>query len=634
VNLSARDLTGSLGKATVDKATQLGRGATATVHPARLGGHVYAAKLFLEGQPFPTSKVLAMLANPPTRLKEQGRDRGAVRLAWPVAILSDDKGRDVGLLMPVVDLKASYPLDYFYDQTLFKKLNAPNEAALSFKLEIALNLSSLVAELHEHGHYFIDMKPQNIRVTLGSHEISLLDCDGFSIAGPSGTRHAAELLSTDYISPEAFRGNTPPSALGEPQDRYALAVLLFQLLNRGTHPFQGIPTGESVDVATNDEKAARGMYPHGRSPHPTLIPRPHSIHGLFDDGLRALFDQAFVGGADSRPSAKDWAHKFNQLLTSKALVRCVKFPNDVAHLRFRDKQCPACYLASIPAIKTSLSTASKVRAPSVETAPLSPVPPRGQAPNMPTLDPLPILSFIVVILGIPVALVVLGALARAPQPADQRDPPGQTCTASFSSQSPQQLCELYWEDRLVQCDKQIVEELYRRQLSVSPRENCGVAVGSELGQPTIQETPPGDFIEIPMDGANSTGALDVMNRPASPAAPPTPPAPLEPPPALPTPPAVVRVAPKLDIRRSPPTDDFYPPSARREEIEGVTTVRACVGPDGRTSGEPTVTKTSGNTALDEAAAKWARRARWTAGTEDGSAVEMCSQFNVRFKLKD
>ena len=38
--------------------------------------------------------------------------------------------------------------------------------------------------------------------------------------------------------------------------------------------------------------------------------------------------------------------------------------------------------------------------------------------------------------------------------------------------------------------------------------------------------------------------------------------------------------------------------------------------------------------LDEAAAKWAKRARWTAGTEDGKAVEMCSQFNVRFKLTD
>ena len=64
------------------------------------------------------------------------------------------------------------------------------------------------------------------------------------------------------------------------------------------------------------------------------------------------------------------------------------------------------------------------------------------------------------------------------------------------------------------------------------------------------------------------------------------------------------------------------------------TVRACVSPDGRTSGDPTVSKSSGNSSLDEAAIKWAKRARWSAGTEDGKAVEMCSQFNVRFKLTD
>jgi protein TonB len=146
----------------------------------------------------------------------------------------------------------------------------------------------------------------------------------------------------------------------------------------------------------------------------------------------------------------------------------------------------------------------------------------------------------------------------------------------------------------------------------------------QLERPPVQVPPPEVSIDIPMDSSNTTAISDVTDRPAPPAAPPAPPAP----------PAVVRVAPRLDVRRSPPTDDFYPPSARRAEIEGVSTVRACVGPDGRTSGEPTVTKTSGNTSLDEAAAKWAKRARWTAGTEDGKAVEMCSQFNVRFKLTD
>lgn len=95
-----------------------------------------------------------------------------------------------------------------------------------------------------------------------------------------------------------------------------------------------------------------------------------------------------------------------------------------------------------------------------------------------------------------------------------------------------------------------------------------------------------------------------------------------------------RVAPRIDVRRSPSADDFYPAAARQAQIEGVTTVRACVGPDGRVAGDPTVTNSSGTASLDEAAVRWGQRARFTPGTEDGNAVEMCTQFNVRFKLTD
>lgn len=95
-----------------------------------------------------------------------------------------------------------------------------------------------------------------------------------------------------------------------------------------------------------------------------------------------------------------------------------------------------------------------------------------------------------------------------------------------------------------------------------------------------------------------------------------------------------RIEPRIDVRRSPSTEDFYPASARRAEIEGKTTVRACVGPDGRVAGEPTVTDSSGSSALDQAAVAWAHRARFSPGTEDGNAVEMCTRFNVNFRLTD
>jgi len=95
-----------------------------------------------------------------------------------------------------------------------------------------------------------------------------------------------------------------------------------------------------------------------------------------------------------------------------------------------------------------------------------------------------------------------------------------------------------------------------------------------------------------------------------------------------------RVQPRIDVRRSPSTGDFYPPEARAAEIGGVTTVSACVGPDGRVVGDPTVAKSSGTTSLDSAALRWARQAIFTPGTVDGAPAEMCLKFNLRFSLTD
>jgi TonB family protein len=349
MNFQARDLKGSCGTAFVDQGRPLGRGATATVYPARLGGISLAAKVFHDDQRVPAAKLGAMMGNPPRGLISNGDDGGRhPRLAWPLAILSDTGGIDRGFLMPLLDLRDTFPLDYFYDPILAKKLKSSSEIALPFQIEIARHLSLLVASIHNRGHHFIDMKPQNIRVKRGTYEVSLLDCDGFSIVGLDGTRYSATLLSTDYISPEAYRGRTSPIQLGEAQDRYALAVLIFQLLNRGVHPFQGIIQNGIDGPATNDEKAAQGLYPHGIVADARIQPRPSSIHHLLDDELRALFDQAFIKEPEKRPSALDWTKKLRSLCQPDALARCTKEPNNPKHISFRGKECPACHLEALP----------------------------------------------------------------------------------------------------------------------------------------------------------------------------------------------------------------------------------------------------------------------------------------------
>jgi len=332
----------------IDKKTVLGKGATASIYKASLDGVSFAAKIYNETTGINKAKINAMLSNAPNQLKLDSNGAEAPLLAWPIKIIESDTGSAIGYLMPLIDLNNSFPLDYYYDKVLFEKLNAPDEAALSYKLEVAKNLADVVSYLHANGHYFIDLKPQNIRVFKKSHIVTLLDCDGFSIFSKNGVRYPAELISTDYISPEATKENTPPKDLGENQDKYALAVILFQLLNNGTHPFQGIINSDTITANTNDEKAAAGLYPHGLNVNDKISPRPQSTHHLWPNSTRLLFDRAFIGEPDSRPSAKEWYEHFNELLIKKALVRCDQQPSKVAHMRFKNKPCPACYLEKIP----------------------------------------------------------------------------------------------------------------------------------------------------------------------------------------------------------------------------------------------------------------------------------------------
>ena len=365
--------------ANVDTDNVLGRGGDATVYKASVDGKFFAAKIFHSVQQSGIEKVSAMIFNPPTNLTGETAGRIYPRYAWPTSLILDSANQPVGFLMPLIDLVESFTLDHYYDKNLLKKLNAPEEIALSYKLEIAANLSSLIADLHRHKHYFIDFKPQNIRVFKTTHAVTLVDCDGFSISSAQGIRHPAQLLTTDYFSPEAFNNHTSIMDLGVEHDKYALAVIIFQLLNGGIHPFQGILIDRDSSASTNDEKAAAGLYPHGQVPHQKIKPRPQSIHECFDDLTRILFDKAFTGAPKQRPSAEEWANHLQSIRDNKMLRRCEVHTFDIRHMRFADKSCPACFLSDVEKngaiiVPKSVIDKSKLHVPAAGVvAPVAPV---------------------------------------------------------------------------------------------------------------------------------------------------------------------------------------------------------------------------------------------------------------------
>jgi protein TonB len=81
-----------------------------------------------------------------------------------------------------------------------------------------------------------------------------------------------------------------------------------------------------------------------------------------------------------------------------------------------------------------------------------------------------------------------------------------------------------------------------------------------------------------------------------------------------------------------PTETYYPDASRRLGEEGTATVHVCIGANGKLTGAPTILQSSGKERLDQGAINYAKDQRWTAGTDDGKAVDKCLDFRVKFQL--
>lgn len=335
---------------------RIGSGATAEIYKVKFAGEVYAAKVYNTLNEERAKKIRAMILNTPLNIyRNEGRNR-YIRYAWPQYELRDDKGELVGFLMPYADKLTTNSLDGYFDPVLVKRLDTDLEKALPFKIEIALSLTELFKDLHQKGHFFVDVKPQNIRVYKRYHHVLLLDCDGFSICD-SDCQYPADLVSSDYISPESLRAKTPPNKLGKQQDLYALAVLIFQLFNNSTHPFQGVALNQFFKGSTNDDAAAAWLYPYGITPNPNVSPREQSLHVHWPIGIRRLFDRAFT--STSRPEADEWAKEFEKILKENALSKCKKYPNSAEHIHFSGLPCMACSRKSMPRSDDQASNTTK-----------------------------------------------------------------------------------------------------------------------------------------------------------------------------------------------------------------------------------------------------------------------------------
>lgn len=262
-------------------------------------------KLYHQPQKDPQrlQKLQAMLAGPPQLPAIKANQNIYLQIAWPVGWIADKKNNLLGFAMPKVNLSRATALENLLSKKSRQVFAIPE--GYGYRVTAAANLAALVTELHACGHHVVDLKPINLSVYIDAFYIAILDCDGFSIRGLNGEHYPAHQFSDGYIAPESLRGRHRPENLGEDQDRFALAVVLFQLLNQGIHPYQGVPAVGVHMPSTNGERIERELFAYGSTANRLLAPSPWSIHKYLEDNTLNLFERAFTT-RNNRPSAKEW----------------------------------------------------------------------------------------------------------------------------------------------------------------------------------------------------------------------------------------------------------------------------------------------------------------------------------------
>ena len=225
-------------------------------------------------------------------------------LAWPEEIVWEAAGpRCAGFLMPLLPAGAATALQYLQPED---RIRLHPGFDFRYLLTAARNAAAAFAAVHAAGCCVGDVNESNIMIT-DTALVTLIDCDSFQVPGPGGTVLRCPVGKPEYTAPELV-GRPLASADRTPQsDAFGLAVLTFQLLMQGYHPFAGRwrAAAEPPGVA---RRIQQGLYAYGGAgpigpppgaPDPRVLPR--EVAGA----LQRAFGPG-IADPQSRPSAAQW----------------------------------------------------------------------------------------------------------------------------------------------------------------------------------------------------------------------------------------------------------------------------------------------------------------------------------------
>ena len=277
-------------------------------------------------------KLKIMISNPPE--DKMKAVYGHVSIAWPIALLMSGQ-QFVGYLMPRIQQSPKI-LNAFNPAQ--RKQNYPHFTWRHLH-HVGMNLAAAMHALHVRGYVVGDVNPNNILVTKQAL-VALVDTDSFQVRDQRTGRVYRCGVGTDVYTPPELQGVSFQTVdRVKYHDYFGLAVLIFQLLMEGLHPFTGVPrNSKSVTMPLQQYNIQHGVFPYvsnqQSAPPKTALP----FTALVPE-VRQLFIQTFVDGHYD-PRKRSLALEWYTVLTQAEgkLVQCSKGHWYAEHLQ----RCPWC----------------------------------------------------------------------------------------------------------------------------------------------------------------------------------------------------------------------------------------------------------------------------------------------------
>lgn len=286
------------------------------------------------------SKIEYMCLNPIQRIERGVRPV----FAWPLEPLFSN-GRFAGCVIPKIGGMESIISAYTqpFQESLFPRYT------WRYAASIARNLAAATAFLHAQNVIKGDWNPKDILVD-GSCILAFVDCDSFDLSLRASGKYKCAVVWPDTLAPE-LQGKDPTSAkFTKESDCFALAVLVFQLLMEGFHPF-GAPLEGSSNPTPDNIAKGRCAFVDGSIPTPPGAPDPR----ILPEDIMSLFFRCFsctIGdvttgrAARIRPTAVEWAAALDRLVArlSSDSERCASGHVHLPAPWLKGKQggCPFC----------------------------------------------------------------------------------------------------------------------------------------------------------------------------------------------------------------------------------------------------------------------------------------------------